>query len=235
MRPPIYKPSGVALEYADYGLNIYDSCPHGCTYCYAAAMAKRFGQPWGSSVNVRPDLQRALENQLPQKQWWNAGKLIHLCFTCDPYPVGHDSTATREVIKAIKESGNHVQILTKGDETARRDFDLLDGNDSFGITLSGGWEEEPGAAGHFTRIDNLIQAKAAGIQTWVSCEPVYNPRFIIETIGWLDSADLWRIGKLNHRKSSIDWKQFGYQAKAMCNTAGRKCYIKKDLQREMES
>ena len=35
----IYKPKGRALEYAPDGLalNIYDSCPHGCTYCFARA------------------------------------------------------------------------------------------------------------------------------------------------------------------------------------------------------
>ena len=235
MRPPIYTPSGPALEYASHGLNIYESCPHGCTYCYAAAMAKRFGKPWGEQVSVRPGLLEALSRQLPQKEWWNAGRLVHLCFTCDPYPVGHDSSATREVIKEIKESGNHVQILTKGDGTAQRDFDLLDGNDSFGITLSGGWKEEPGAAWDFDRIDNLIKAKAAGIKTWVSCEPVINPQFIVETIGWLASADLWRIGKMNHQKSNIDWKQFRYQAEAMCRTEGRKYEIKKDLLKATEA
>jgi DNA repair photolyase len=41
------------------------------------------------------------------------GQKIMLCFTCDPYPAYHACLPTREIIKAIKESGNHVQILTK--------------------------------------------------------------------------------------------------------------------------
>ena len=34
----------------------------------------------------------------------------------------------------MKEFGNHVQILTKGDGS--RDFDLLDGEDWYGVTIS---------------------------------------------------------------------------------------------------
>ncbi len=235
MRPPIYTPSGAALEYASYGLNIYDSCPHGCTYCYARTMAARFSKPWGDTVNVRPGLMDALRKQLAGREWQNAGRLIHLCFTCDPYPRDHDSTITREVIKAIKQSGNHVQILTKGDETAQRDFDLLDENDWFGITLSGGWREELSAAGNFARIGNLVRAKSTGVSTWVSCEPVYDPQFIIGAIGWLAAADLWRIGKLNHGRNNVDWFQFGHQAETMCKTCGRNYVIKKDLRKAMEN
>lgn len=46
-------------------------------------------------------------------------ELIHLCFTCDPYPVGRDTFATREVIKILKEYENNVQILTKGNGTSK--------------------------------------------------------------------------------------------------------------------
>ena len=35
MKPPIYKPSGAALEYGDLALNIYTGCNHGCYYCFA--------------------------------------------------------------------------------------------------------------------------------------------------------------------------------------------------------
>lgn len=235
---PIYKPGGAAREYCEYGLNIYDSCPHGCTYCYASKMAARFGRPWGSVVSPRPNILELTQAQLARPEWINAGRLIHLCFTCDPYPVGHDSSMTREIIKAIKASGNHVQILTKGDETAQRDLDLLDGNDSFGVTWSGADfidHSEPGAAHHEVRHRNIVEAKIKGIPTWLSCEPVLYPRSVFAAIEYFDSVDMFRIGKLNHQKSDIDWHEFGHYAEYLCNEFGRNRYIKKALRKEMEA
>jgi DNA repair photolyase len=233
---PIYPPRTRAKEYCDLAVNIYDSCPHGCEYCYARAMAKRFGKPWGNVVSPRPGIVEAVRRQLTGMR--GQGQKIMLCFTCDPYPIGFDSTATREVIRAIKASGNHVQILTKGDETVRRDFDLLDGNDSFGVTFSGlmlNKTEEPHAACFFVRFDNLLQAKKNGLSTWVSCEPVIYPGPILDAIRNYDFVDMWRIGKMNHRKSNIDWPAFGRTVEALCKRLGRTYYIKEDLRKEMEA
>jgi protein gp37 len=232
---PIYQPRTRAREYCDLAVNVYTGCPHGCAYCYARAMAKRFSKPWTYDVQPRPGIVEAVNQQLVGMR--GHGKKIMLCFTCDPYPVGFDSTATREVIKAIKESGNHVQILTKGGVTAQRDFDLLDGNDSFGVTFSGimlDKAEEPRAAISFVRLDNLLQAKKAGLSTWVSCEPVIYPGPILAAIKNHDFIDLWRIGKMNHCKSDIDWCEFGRKVEELCQKHGRNYYIKEDLRKAME-
>lgn len=233
---PIYTPRTRAREYCDLAVNIYDSCPHGCIYCYARDMAKRFGKPWGDTVNARPDIAEAVRVQLAGPKYYGMGLKIMLCFTCDPYPVGCDTTATRDVIRAIKESGNHVQILTKGDATAQRDLDLLDSNDSFGVTLTGGYDLrwEPDASSDRCRIGNLFAAYNAGIPTWVSCEPVVSPSDVITYIKGMDFVDLWRIGKLNYRKTNIDWKRFGHDVEALCKLLGRNYYIKEDLRKEME-
>ena len=237
---PIYPPRTRAYEYCPLAVNIYDSCPHGCTYCYARAMAKRFGRPWGNEVNPRPGIVEAVQKQLVGMR--GQGKKIMLCFTCDPYPLGYtkagrriNTTATREVIRAIKESGNHVQILTKGHmKDAQRDFDLLDENDKFGVTLTGAsWEDEPGAVNVEARIRILRKAAAADIGTWVSCEPVLDPAAVYAAIESLDCVDMFHIGKLNHRKSNIDWHQFGHDVEALCQRLGRNYYIKDDLRREM--
>ena len=130
---PLYIPKGKAREYGDYAVNIYTGCPHRCYYCFAPNVLHRDRETFHSHVEPRPGLVAALKAQLEREQIKD--KLIHLCFTCDPYPVGCDSSVTREVIQIIKESGNHVQILTKGCGTT--DFDLLDGNDWYGITYDG--------------------------------------------------------------------------------------------------
>ncbi len=139
MNKPIYQPKGRAREYGDYAINIYTGCNHGCFYCYARKMAERYTpKDCGCGFNspqARPGIVEAVKRQLEREKI--AGKLIHLCFTCDPYPADIDTSPTREIIKAIKGSGNYVQILTKGGYRAERDFDLLDGNDWYGVTISG--------------------------------------------------------------------------------------------------
>lgn len=230
---PIYTPRTRAREYCDLAINIYDGCPHGCAYCYARAMAGRFRRPWGTA-NARPGIVDAVKRQLAGMR--DQGKKIMLCFTCDPYPNGCNSTTTREVIRAIKESGNHVQILTKGDAMARRDFDLLNGNDSFGVSWTGGSEDdEPGTASHETRRYNLLMAKKQGIGTWISCEPVIETPFVYHAIESFDFVDLFCIGKMNHIKSRIPWKMFMVTAEELCREYGRNYYIKEDLRREMEA
>ena len=236
MKNPIYKPKGAALEYCDLAVNIYDSCPHLCSYCYARDLAKRFGRPWGDTVSPRPGIVEAARKQLAS-YYWQRGRQIMLCFTCDPYPIGCDTTATREVIQAIKESGNHVRILTKGDETAQRDFDLLDVNDWFGVTWSGADpEDEPGAALPIYRLCNLKEAKRRGVKTWASCEPVLNPERVLGIIELAaPDVDHWAIGKLNHRPSDIDWADFGRQAEDLCQARGLSYTIKHDLRKAMGS
>jgi DNA repair photolyase len=160
-----------------------------------------------------------------------------LCFTCDPYPTDIDTSATREVIKVIKESGNFVQILTKGDETAQRDFDLLGEGDSFGVTWSGAQKaEEPYAAHPRIRLLNVVLAKKLyGIHTWMSCEPVFNVEAIYAAIEISSAVDLWRIGKLNHMPSDINWSEFGRECERLCKENGREYYIKEDLRRCMSN
>lgn len=237
MNKPIYKPKGKAGEYGDYAINIYDSCNHGCTYCYARPMAARFGRPWGDVPKPREGIVEVAKNQLAHGHI--KGQLIHLCFTCDPYPAEIDTTTTREIIQAIKASGNHVQILTKGGDRAQRDFDLLDNGDAFGVTISGDDEHmlnnEPMAAGLYERLNSLKRAHELGIKTWVSFEPVYIPSKVYLYIMIAEYIDLYKIGKLNHHPSDINWGAFGRECERLCMLHGRNYYIKDDLRKEMEA
>ena len=129
----IYEPKGAAKEYGDYALNIYTGCQHGCPYCYAPNVLHRDKKMFHTEIKPRENIIEETKHYLESTGL--TGKLIHLCFTCDPYPTGYDTTPTREIIKLLKDSGNHVQILTKG--FGSKDFDLLDENDWYGITLDG--------------------------------------------------------------------------------------------------
>ena len=228
----IYKPKGAAAEYGDYAVNIYTGCPHRCYYCFAPGVLHRDREEFHSCVEPRKGLVTELRRKLEREKI--TGKLVHLCFTCDPYPTGHDTTTTREVIQALKEYGNHVQILTKGD--GGRDFDLLDENDWYGITYSGAdIAAEPCALERSKRLFTLAEAKSKGIKTWVSFEPVVNPEQILWTIhAHHYFFDKVKIGKLNYWPSDINWAQFGREAVAACEEMGLDYYIKDSLRAEMD-
>lgn len=231
---PIYEPKGKAKEYGDYAVNIYTGCPHRCYYCFAPNVLRRDREAFHANVIPREGIVEAVKRQLDREQI--TGKTIHLCFTCDPYPTGYDTTATRQVIKAIKAAGNHVQILTKGDGS--RDFDLLDENDWYGITVTGGPftnEDEPGADIAHRRLSNLVQAKLRGIKTWVSFEPVLSANAVLDCIlAYHRRFDKVKIGKLNYWPSDIDWRKFGTDVELLCKGLGLDYYIKDSLRKEME-
>lgn len=225
---PIYIPKGKAKEYGDYAINIYTGCPHECYYCFAPSVLRRDREKFHTNVAPREGIVEAVKKQIEREKI--TGKLIHLCFTCDPYPTGYDSTPTREIIKILKDSGNNVQILTKGDGS--RDFDLLDENDWYGITLDGiGNGRNPLWK---ARVDALAEAHSRGIKTWVSFEPVINAKqFFIELHLVSLMVDKVKIGKLNYYPSNIDWKTFGENAEDLCKKLNIDYYIKDSLRAEM--
>lgn len=228
---PIYEPRGMAKEYGDYAINIYTGCTHGCYYCFAPSVLRKDRELFYSDVRPREFIVECVKRQLDHGDC--SGKTIHLCFTCDPYPRGIDTIATREIIKEIKLHGAHVQILTKSRET--RDFDLLDSEDWYGITLTGATkEQEPFASRPVDRLHALSTAKIAGINTWVSFEPVVNAEWVLDCIGKYGGImDKIKIGKLNYHPSDINWKEFGKKAERLCINRGFNYMIKDGLRAEM--
>ena len=225
---PIYVPKGKAKEYGDYAINIYTGCPHECYYCFAPNVLHKVKDDFHKCIEPRKNIVEEVRKQIEREGI--IGKLIHLCFTCDPYPKGYDSTPTREIIKILKDSGNNVQILTKNGADAMRDFDLLDENDWYGITLDGADCKAPTRE----RLNSLAEAHSKGIKTWVSFEPVTNERkFFMELHCVSLIVDRVKIGKLNYHPSDIDWKQFGEKAEALCQKLGLDYYIKDSLRAEM--
>lgn len=227
---PIYEPKGAAKEYGDLALNIYTGCPHRCFYCFAPNVLHKDRETFHSIVEPRKNIVEETRKQLQRENI--TGKTIHLCFTCDPYPTGYDTTVTRNIIMLLKESGNHVQILTKGNGS--RDFDLLDKNDWFGVTLDG---DTTGM--NLYREDVLIQqilnAKSLGIKTWVSFEPVLNAGNVIKYLRLVAPIiNKVKVGKLNYHPSQIDWGTFGRIFEKQCQALGIDYYIKDSLRAEME-
>ncbi|MDE6021517.1 MAG: radical SAM protein, partial [Ruminococcus sp.] len=245
---PIYEPKGKAKEYGDLAINIYTGCPHRCFYCFAPNVLHKQREEFHTHVEPRQNIVEEVRKQVAKENI--TGKLIHLCFACDPYPKGYDSTPTREIIKILKAAGNHVQVLTKNGADAMRDFDLLDENDWFGITYAGYSgldymkdyipDEEPNAGSPHDRLYALAVAHNKGIKTWVSAEPVLNTREVIDLIESANYVNSWKIGKLNYYPSETDWGSFGAEVEHILTAKKRYCpdvdyYIKDSLRAEIDN
>lgn len=241
---PIYVPKGKAKEYGDYAINIYTGCPHECYYCFAPNVLHKVKDDFHRCIEPRKNIVEEVRKQIEREGIM--GKIIHLCFTCDPYPKGYDSTPTREIIKILKNSGNNVQILTKNGADAMRDFDLLDSGDWFGVTYAGyelgeldkAPKTEPNAGTPHDRLIALSKAYSKGINTWVSAEPVLNAENVLDLIESANYVNLWKVGKLNYHPSEINWKEFGERAECWLrakkrNRANFDYYIKESLREEM--
>ncbi|MFA5376412.1 MAG: radical SAM protein [Dehalococcoidia bacterium] len=233
LKPILYTPSGRAGEYANHGyaLNLYNGCPHGCKYCYVPDIKHIDREKFHSSCTPQPNILERLKADLDR-----LGKLdepIFLCFSCDPYPLGYNNVLTRDAITLIKSSENNVRILTKNGGDARFDFDLLDPNDEFGVTLTTLKKQwEPYASTPYQRIDAIVKAHVRGIKTWISFEPVIDPD---ETLSFMERmapyANIFKIGKLNYHPlaKTIDWRKFAIEASTLATKLGVPFMLKADL------
>jgi hypothetical protein len=111
---------------------------------------------------------------------------------------------------------------------AAADFDLYGPNDCFGSTLTydndkDSRQNEPNAALPGDGIDALKLAHDSGIRTWALFEPVLDPQqtlFLIELTH--EFVDYFRIGKLNHYSTRIDWSKFRNDVELLMQRLGRR-------------
>jgi len=143
---------------------------------------------------------------------------VLLSFTSDPYQPAEDHyKMTRGAIRILTDHSVPWQVLTKGGVRACRDFDIfIAGGGYFATSLvftedSSRREWEPAAASVESRLEAIRQAHEAGIRTWVSVEPVIDPKQALSLIENNSGiVDAWKIGKLNHHPAAaqVDWQKF---------------------------
>jgi len=240
MTGPIYVPKGRALEYSPLALNLYSFCLHGCKYCYVPGTWRMKRTDFNRVGEPKKDLLDRLEKQC--KKMKGDTREILLCFGSDPYqPLTPSLDITREALLVLEKYDMRVQILTKGGMRATRDFDILKRNgwkfgttllfysDPAGDELEAQWE--PNAASVNNRIMAILEARNAGVYTWVSVEPVFFASQALHVIVQLrDVVDHWKVGKLNGNKwyeDRVDW--LGFLTDAMCILRDKDVYFKKDL------
>lgn len=257
----LYKPEGPAKEYADdpimssdgWAANLTKGCKHGCLYCYVpdsmawifkAKGRKARAELFHAESVPRKDVLHKLELDL--KKVSSQPEPVFFSFTTDAYQSGEDNSLTREALLLCEKYDVAVNLLTKGGQRAKRDFDIFERNKSwkFGTTLifSGSAVQlkwEPGACSPRERYDTIREAHNRGIYTWISLEPVIIPNEALHVIMSLGHhVDFWKVGKLNHGakiskelgdiEASIDWGQFLNDVEAI--VPKEKLLIKHDLE-----
>ena len=239
----IYKPSGAALEYAEYALNIYTGCEHQCLYCYAPSAILKKREDYYSGAHVKKDFLNRLEKDAQEASRKGINKEILVCFVGDPYqPAELKLSLTRRTVETLINYNLPFTILTKGGLRAVRDFNLLENYNKcrFGISIvftdqanANYWE--PGAATIAERIETIKEAHSRGIATWISLEPVIDPKQALDLIHMLHPyVGQWKVGKINHNKKvedTVDWIRFRDDVTALLDSIRANYYIKDSLRK----
>lgn len=239
----IYEPKGSAKEYADLALNLYIGCSHSCKYCFVPGVCKMNREDFNTLVAPKKDIIERLErdlrlikknNELPKVP-------VLMSFTSDPYQfLEEELKLTRKAIELLNLYNFPVRILTKGNKLTQRDFDVLSDfkENEFGITLVMLNEDlqkewEPFAASPKQRIENLRRAKAEGIKTWLSLEPIIDLQEALDVIdNTHEFTDFYGVGKLNYNKhqKTINWKEVREKVEEKLNVYDKKYLVHKSLE-----
>lgn len=184
------------LPDADFVINPYVGCLHGCIYCYGRFMKRFTGhqEPWGRFLDVKinaPDL-------IPIKTSRYKGKSIFISSVTDPYlPLERKYQLTRKILEKLIPLEPNLAILTKSDLIIR-DIDLLKQfkNCEVGLTITTfndnlRKEIEPFASPVKNRIQALKRLKEAGLKTYVFIGPILPflsdwKKIILETKKYVD-------------------------------------------------
>lgn len=164
------------LPDADYVINPYLGCTHGCIYCYAEFM-RRFSQhnePWGAFIEAKKatedlDLRKVLPTDT-----------ILIGSVTDAYnPFESKYCITQNILKQLSSCVARVEILTKS-KLVCRDIALLKSipNVAVGVSLNTTDDvfrrkTEPYAASVNDRIETLKTLHEAGISTYLFVAPVF--------------------------------------------------------------
>lgn len=212
-------------EWARSNVNCVDGCEHNCRYCYARAMAVRFGRrsedDW-ARMEVRQD-------EVDKRRTKRQGRVM--------FPTTHDITPSvltpcLEMLLKLLKAGNEVLIVSKPHLTCitaicdacheHRDKIL------FRFTI-GAMDDrilsfwEPGAPPFAERFASLQRAYNAGFQTSVSVEPMLDSVFIVSlfrTLAPFVTDCIW-IGKMNKVETRVTITSSDVAAEVQRIQAGR--------------
>jgi DNA repair photolyase len=114
-------------DVAEFSMNPYQGCEHGCVYCYARNVHEYWGFSAGmdfeQKIIIKPEAPQLLEKDLSKKSWQPS--MIMLSGNTDCYqPVERKMQLTRRMLEVLLKFRNPVGIITKN-SLILRDIDLL--------------------------------------------------------------------------------------------------------------
>ena len=162
---------------ADWGINYYRGCTHGCIYCYLKFLCRwrKQKERWGEFVDVKvnaPDL--------AAKESRDKEGIAILCTGGDPYqPVDKKYQLTRRILQNLNPD-LRLLVLTKSD-LILRDVDLFKRfkKCELGLTITTLNESikrvfEPFSPSSHARLKALEKLKEEGFYTYVFVGPIYH-------------------------------------------------------------
>jgi DNA repair photolyase len=162
---------------ADYAVNAYVGCEHGCRYCYGRFMMRyiKHGESWGHFVDVKVNAPRVLMKQVKRSRMGR----VFVSSVCDGWqPLEEKYGITRACVEILLAGGFPVTILTKN-VLASRDLDLFEGRREveLGVTVTILDEElrrtfEPRSSSAEERLLLLRRARERGITTYAFLGPI---------------------------------------------------------------
>jgi DNA repair photolyase len=164
---------------AEYVINPYSGCVHGCVYCYARFM-KRFtghSEEWGTYLDARVNAPEVLRRQLEARKTPLEGEIFFSSVTDCYQPAEAHYRLTRACLEVLLPYQPAISILTKSD-LVLRDADLLRQFErcKVGVSLMTVDDEmarrfEPRAAAPSRRIAALRGLHEAGVYTYAFLSP----------------------------------------------------------------
>ncbi len=172
---------------ADYNMNIYKGCNHGCIYCDSRSLCYQIEN--FDEVKIKEGVVEKLSLELTAKR---RKGIISLGAMSDCYNLcERELEATRRVLKVIRDTRFGVVLYTKSDLVVR-DIDILKAipNALVVFTVTCGDDElsriiEPGAPVSSRRFQAMKKLADAGIKTGVAMVPLLP--HINDTIANVDS------------------------------------------------
>ena len=169
---------------ANYSMNPYQGCEHGCVYCYARNTHTYWGYSAGldfeQKILIKRDAPKLLEEKLKSKRWKVAP--IMLSGNTDCYqPIEKKLEITRQMLEILWKYRHPVSIITKN-SLILRDLDILQKmaeHDLVHVAISITTRNEvlrqylePRTASSFARFRTVQKLSETGIPTMVMIAPI---------------------------------------------------------------